>query len=241
MLARSIGVLLGLTASGLAAAANAEAPHQFYDAGPAQGASEIEYNGRLRFGTADSHNVEVLHGFSQRLALGFELEGESARGGFEVEEAAVTAIVRLTPDGSDLSVALLGQAGVELGHGDGRPLETRLIVGREDEAWRALANLIVRRTGPRSALADGSSLGYAVTIDHKLSRTAWVGIESSGDAARLGGYRASFETAHYAGPRISAVWDVTAGREIEFSASYLIRLAGGPPDSALRLSLGVEF
>lgn len=53
-----------------------------------------------------------------------------------------------------------------------------------------------------------------------------LGIEASGQAARLGGFSGGLETAHYIGPSISVGWNLSEERELAVGLKYLRRLGG---------------
>ena len=229
--------LAALLLATLPFAAEAQGPEQFYERGPEAGRWNVEYDGQVGRSGARPHSVETFFGVSSRLALGIELEAEREEGGMSFEEVGVGALLSLTGEGAPLETALLVQANLTTG-GNLDQLEARLIAERSSKSWRALGNLILRRS---SGEESGASLGYAAAFDRRVLGNLFLGLEASGQAARLAGFRDSFEPGHYAGPRLSSEWEVY-GREVEVGVSYLRRLDEGEDyRDNLRLVVGMEF
>ena len=221
--------------------AQAEGPEQLYEGAPAVGRSSLEHNGQ--FGSTKQgerpHSLELFYGLTDQLALGMEVEAEAAGAELVVEELAVGAIVDLAGDEEAAAqLSLLIQAGVTT-DGDLPQLETRLIGEHLAGKWRALGNLIVRHTeGDES----GTSLGYAMLIEREIAEDLRFGLEASGQAARLSGFREGFESAHYAGPSVSFGYELDEERELELGLKYLKRLdAGHAYDESVRLAVEFEF
>lgn len=231
----TIGVL-----STIAGPARAEGPEQFYEPGPGAGRWSLEYNGQFgRTGGAERpHSVELFRGVSERVAVGVEVEGESEGGEFAIEELGLGAIIALTGKDAAFQTAMLVQAGVTTA-GDFPQLEARLIARRAADRWHALGNIIVRHVDRDHRWTE---LGYAFALHREIADEIRLGLELSGQAARLGGAVQGFEAGHYAGPSLSAEFDVGGEREIEVGLKYLKRVdsAGAYEDNA-RLVLSLRF
>ncbi len=238
----SIILRAGLAALALSCAtqAAAEAPEQLYEPAPALGEWRLEYNGQIgrTEGSPRPHSLELFRGISEHIALGVEIEGEAEDGRLLVEEFGVGAIFGLTGEDAPVEAALLVQAGVTT-EGDFPQLEARLIVEHERGPWEMLGNVNVRRV---DAEEQGTSLGYAATVHRRLSDNFALGVETSGQAARLGGYTGGFDAGHYAGPSATLSFDVANGREVELGIRYLRRIdAGDAYRDTVRLVFGFAF
>ena len=232
-----LGLTLAIAMLATGSAVRAEGPEQFYEGPPAARGWSLESNSQFGRGGERAHSVELLRGFGERLALGVEVEAEAGGGEFAVEELGVGALIGLTGEEAPLQLAGLIQVGVTPG-GDLSQVEARLIGEHGRGSWRVLGNAIVRRT-----LADehGTSLGYAFIADHRLGETFRLGVEASGQAARLGGFAHSFERAHYAGPSAALELELAGEREVKLGLKYLTRVDGGGEGGMLRVVAELEF
>lgn len=235
-------VRASLTALALTTAvqAGAEAPEQIYKPGPHEGHSHLEYNGQIgkTAHAARPHGVELFHGVSDRLALGIAVESEAEDSHFKVEKIAIGALIGLTREDAPVHAAMLVLAGVTT-DGDFPQLETRLIVEHKSGPWAALGNVYLRRI---DAHEQGTSLGYAATLHHKIADHFSLGAEVSGQAARLSGYAHGFDAAQFAGPSATVTWDLAGGKEIEIGVKYLRRIdSGSTHRDTVRMAFGFAF
>jgi hypothetical protein len=218
----------------LAAPAAAAGPEQLEQVEPEGGAWQSEYYGEFgstgRFGR--SHALEALYGVSDRLALGVEIEGEAEAGDFTVEEVGALALLRLTdPETAPLGVGTLLSASFDR-DGNLSEAEARLIVERQDErSWLQL-NVMLRHVDEE----DGSSelLAYGWNASGKVADIFWLGVEGSGQPARLGGLEAGFENGHFVGPAALFEFEPSANSELELGIAWFGRFAGEGPKSTVR-------
>lgn len=233
-------VSLAVLAMTTAVQAGAEAPEQIYKPGPHEGHSHLEYNGQIgeTRHAARPHAVELFHGVSDGLALGIAVESEAEDSHFKVEKIAIGALIDLTREDAPIHAAMLVMAGVTT-DGNFPQLDTRLIVEHESGPWTALGNVYWRRI---DAHEQGTSLGYAATLHHKIADHVSVGAEVSGQAARLSGYSHGFDAAQYAGPSAIVSWDVAGGKELEIGVKYLRRIdSGSTYRDTVRMAFGFAF
>jgi hypothetical protein len=236
-LARTI---LPFVCIGFASAAHAGPPEQLYETGPEAGTWQLEYNGQ--FGNSAKgerpHSIEIFRGISESVALGFEIEGEQSDGNFRVEEFGLEALVALTGENADLEAAVLLKAGIST-DGDFPQLESRFILEHESEKWNLLGNVnLLYAKGDET----GTSVGYAVAAHRNISEHFGLGIESSGQIARLSGYDDGFERAQYVGPSVRLSWEIGEAQEIEIGLKYLRRIdAGDENRDTLRIAAGFTF
>ena len=227
--------VLSLSAGGIA---HAGPPEQFYEPGPSKSRTQIEYNGQFGGDGERPHSLEGFVGVSDRLALGLEVEAEATDSDVDADEFGVGAILALTGEEAPLEFALLLQAGVTA-NGDFPQIEARLIAEHEVGDWEFLGNLILRS---EDAEEQGVSLGYALSLHHELGKTVAIGLEASGQAARLDGFEAGFDTAQYLGPSLQFSLDAGPNTEIEVGVKYLHRLDSGDDyRDTLRLMIGLGF
>ena len=214
-------VLAGLLLA--AAPANAEAPERLYGSAPSQGHSLIEYNGQFLSsrGGHRPHEIEFYHGVGKTLALGIAAEGVASHGEFEVEKFSVGAHLNLSKE-SPVKVSALVQTGITT-DGNFPQLEGRLIAQTEAGPLRMLGNAIVRRVEHDED--EGTYLGYAAVVDGEIADHVRLGVEASGQFARLEGFsHHHFHRAHYAGPSLTAAFEMPHHRELELGVKYLRRL-----------------
>jgi len=234
----------GLVAAGLlasAAAAGAEAPEQIYERAPGPGHTRIEYNGQF-LSSRGGHRpqiLEVYHGVGERVALGVSVEGASSHGEFEIERFGAGALVDLIED-APVEVGFLVEAAVTT-DGEGPQLQGRLILESEFGHGRALGNVIVRRENTHED--EGTYLGYSGLLDFQVAEHLRLGIETSGQAARLEGFsHHHFDRAHYVGPSVTAEWELENHQEFEAGLKYVRRVDSDEEyRDTLRLVLAYHF
>ena len=222
----------------MAGAARAEGPEQLYERGPDAGHWRLEYNGQLGRTVAGerSHSLETFRGLTDRLAVGLEVEASVEDGRLDVEELSVGALLALSPEGARIDISMLAKAGIAR---DGRlaGMEARLIGKFGREAWRALANVIVRRVEGEE---PDSSLGYALLVDRALAGVR-LGVEVSGRVTGLDRASRDAPNASYAGPSLS-VEGRLGDREFELGLKYLRRIDGeNPYRDTVRIVAALEF
>ena len=65
--------------------------------------------------------------------------------------------------------------------------EARLIVEQQSEKWWGQANIMLRHVNEDGE--RGELLAYGWNISHAIADSVWLGVEGSGQAARLGACR----------------------------------------------------
>lgn len=250
--ARIAGSAFAAAAALAAGQARAAGPEQLEQIEPAKGDWQLEYYGE--FGSdgrpALAHSFEVMHGLSDRLAIGAEAEFERSADGFVFEEAGLAALLRLTgtAEGAGGTGALVTAAvGVD---GVVREAEARLIAARRTDRWWGQANLMIRHArgeadedgagdGDENE-AEGTLLAYSWSARRRLGRELWLGIDGSGQSARLSGFTSGFVAAHFAGPSIAT--ELEAGdSEFEIGADYMIGFGRENPADRIRLTAQLTF
>jgi len=211
-----------------AAAAN---PEQVQDLGPKKGETGTQYVGQLSDadGTdeAREHSLQFLHGFSDSLALGGELQlgyrsGPEAANGFSVDYGSAIAVLRFSDAENDtVGAGLWLQAGLDT-DGELATLESRFILEKKTDDWWAQGNAIVRRVNDEQE--EGSYLAYSARASRSLGKSLWLGVESSGQVARISGFQQEpFDSAVYVGPSLFYEGEI-GNREAIFGLSYLHRV-----------------
>jgi hypothetical protein len=185
------------------------------------------------YGGTDDHQIEVIAGVTDRLVLGMQAEFEGRR----LEGWGPVALYRFSdPETSPVGLGLETQIEIDRGGRLGEA-ELRGIVDRRSPNWWVQANLMLRHQ--RDEGKRGTNLAYAASVQHALGDKAWLGIEASGRAVRLGGDpEAAAQGEHYAGPSLTVE---LGGDTVELGAAWLQRLAGGGPKSEPRVFLQFTF
>lgn len=205
---------------------------------PDAGGVQAEYYGD--FTGEGEHQFELLAGLSDRLALGAEAEFEAEDHGLAFEGVGLIALWRLTdPDAERAGSALALETEFD-SEARFRAATARLIAERHTDRWWTQADAIMRHR--RVPGAHGTGLAYALAASRALGDGLWLGIEASGQLARLGGDADLAPAgAHYAGPALTIELPIGPSggreREIEISAAWMVRLAGEGPASGPRLSV----
>jgi hypothetical protein len=225
--------LLACTAPALAQ----DGPEQLDQIEPGAGEWQAEYYGA--FGGAGEQSLELLVGVSDRLVLGAEAEFEGPRDGLSFDTIALVALYRaVDPEDHPVGVGIKVEASVGR---DGRlaRLETRAIVERRGPSWWLQGDLILRHV--REDGARGTGVAYAASVQHALGGKAWLGIEASGQAARIGGAaELAPQGNHYAGPSLTVERPIGDG-EVELGLAWLHRLRGNGPGSGPRIFAQFSF
>ena len=208
----------------------AEGPEQLEQLEPGKGEWQLEYFG-LFGGGADEreHSLQAMTGITDRLALGVEIESSWANGALKIESFAPTALYRFSDAVDDpVGIGFEIQAGLDR-HGDFAGAEARLIAEKRSLAWWIQADLILRHT--RDEGTSSNSVAYAWALNRAVMDRLWLGVEGSGQAARLSGSVPTRE--HFLGPSLTYELGLGGEREAEIGIAYLRRLGSeGPPDTA---------
>jgi hypothetical protein len=89
--------------------------------------------------------------------------------------------------------------------------------------------------------AAGTGLAYAASVQRSLGGDTWLGIEASGQLARLdGATELAAAGRHYAGPSLTADLPIGAS-EVELGFAWLQRLRGDGPGSGPRIFAQFTF
>lgn len=214
----------------VAGPAFAEGPEQLEQLEPAKGEWQVEYFGLFGKGADErEHSIQVMAGVTDRLALGVEIESSWADSALKIESFVPTALYRFSDALEDpVGIGLEIQAGIDR-HGDFTGAEARLIAEKRSPAWWVQADLILRHT--RDDGTSANSVAYAWALNRAVTDRLWLGVEGSGQAARLSGSAPAHE--HFVGPSLTYELDLGADREAEIGIAYLRRLGSeGPPDTA---------
>lgn len=198
---------------------------------PGKGEWQAEYLGS--FGGQDDHQLELITGVTDKLVLGVQAEFE----GRVLEGWGPVALYRFS-DPEEKPVGLAAETQIEIDRG-GRlgEAELRGIVERRTPAWWLQANVMLRYQ--RDDGARGTNVAYATSVQHALGEKAWLGIEASGRALRLGGdAQAAPQGEHYVGPSLTLE---LADEKLELGAAWLQRLAGDGPKSEPRVFVQFTF
>jgi len=242
--------VVGLAALLLFAKPSAAAnPEQVQDLGAKKGGTALQYVGQLSDaeGTdeAREHSLQLLHGLSDSLALGGELQlgyrgGSDVNDGFVVDYGSAIAVLRFSDAEKDaVGAGLWLQAGLDT-DGELATLESRFILEKKTDDWWAQGNAIVRRVNDEQE--EGTYLAYGARASRSLGKSLWLGIESSGQVARISGFhKQPFDSAVYVGP--SLFFEGQIGQnEGTFGASYLRRVdEHAPLRDVFQLSAEITF
>jgi hypothetical protein len=228
-LARCAAALLLLT--GLPAAA--QEAETVEGLGPDDGEWELEYVGQFgeAGGTRDKrqHSGQSFYGVTDRLALGGETQ-LSYRSGplvrndrlyFDYDSAI--AIFRFSDAEEDpIGLGLWVQAGLDLSDGELARLEARLIAEKKTPRWWAQGNLMLRRVNERAQ--EGGLIAYAARARRAIGPATWLGVEASGQAAELGGFRRDpLDRGHFIGPNLTHRIALPRDNDLQLGVTYLRR------------------
>ena len=236
-----LAVAMALVALAHSIPAYAESPEQLDQLEPDGGEWQFEYYGQ--FGTTDDterqHSFEAYYGVSDTLAIGVEIEGEAEDGDFEFGEAGVSLLYKFKEaEDGELGVGVMGSVrfdeDVNLSEA-----EARLILEQKTDRFWGQGNVMLRHANEDGE--KGELLAYSWNLSTALADDFWLGIEGSGQAARLGGFDGDFEPAHFAGPAITYEWEPVEDAEIEFGLAWFRRLGDEGPRNTVRLFIQTEF
>jgi len=219
------------------APAHAEGPEQLEQLEPGRGAWQAELFGT--YGRQQTQVAGALYGVSDRLALGVEAEAARADGPLRLDTLGLAALLRLRdPEARPIGVGVALQAAF----GRGARLaevEGRVIVEHRSGRWWLQGDVIARHA--REPEASGTGIAYAGSAQHALGHSFWLGLEASGQLARIAGDPALAPAGqHYLGP--SLTMERSAGRGgIEIGLAYLYRIAGRGPGPAPRVFVQLTF
>jgi hypothetical protein len=239
---KSIISLVATTAAiCLAAPASAEGPEQLDQLEPGNGEWQVEYNGQ--FGSTAAferlHSVEAFYGVSEALAVGIEAEAEAVAGELRFGEASLVGLFRIADANSaPLGAGLMLAAGLD-DDGGLAEAEARLILEKQTERWWGQANIMLRHANEDAE--SGELLAYGWNLSHVIADGIWIGVEGSGQAARLGGFGAGFDAAHFAGPAFACELEPSQDSEVEIGLAWLFRLGDEGPRQTARLSVQFSF
>jgi hypothetical protein len=226
--ARITSVLLLLSA----VPCKAQNPETVEGLGPAAGDWEFEYVGQLADanGSDDErqHSGQSFYGVNEWLAVGGETQ-LSYRSGPLVQEDrlyfgydSAAAIIRFSDADDPLGLGLWLQAGLD-SDGELARLEARLIAEKKARGWWAQGNLLLRRMN--EGAQEGAYVAYAARLSHALGPSSWLGVEASGQAAELGGFRRKLlDKGHFVGPSLTREFPLGADDRLELGLSWLHRL-----------------
>ena len=219
----------------------AQGPEKLEQLEPDKREWQLEYFG-LFGGGADEreHSFEVMTGITDRLALGVEIEASWADGALKIEGFAPTALYQFSDAIDDpVGIGIEVQAGLDR-HGDFAGAEARLIAETRSSAWWLQADLILRHT--RDDGMSASSVAYAGAINRAVADRLWLGVEGSGQAARLSGNAALARAGeHFLGPSLTYELGLGADREVEIGIAYLRRLGSTGPPETVRLNIELSL
>lgn len=211
--------------------ARAQGAEQLEQLEPDRGRWQLEYFGIGRRDEEDGHSVQALAGITDHVALGIELEWGWSQRRMTFDGLAPTVLYRFTDAQAD-PVGVGIEAQLEL-DGDLRlaGANARLILEKRSEAWWVQGDGIIRHV--REGAASGTGLAYGWALSRRVGEAAWLGLEGSGQAARVDGSPLAVPNGgHFLGPALTLEYGLQSGAEIELGLAYLRRLDGqGPPDS----------
>lgn len=222
----------------LAAPALAQAgPEQLEQIEPGAGEWQLEYYG-IHAGDG-AHSLQAMTGLSDWLAVGGEVEFAEWPGGLHLDTAGLAALIRIA-DPEDRPVGLGVELQVSLDP-DARlaGLEGRAIVERRSAHWWGQADLILRHV--RDGGEQGTGIAYAASLSRAIGDGNWLGIEVSGQAARLSGDAALVpEGQHYAGPSLT-LERMFGKTQLELGAAWLQQWRGDRTGSGPRVFVQLGF
>ncbi len=234
----SLAALAALVVAAAPGAARAAGPEVLDQLEPGKGEWQAEYAG-IFAADGSEHSLEVMAGVGNRLALGFEIEAERADRTTSLNSVAAKAFYRFTDPDDPVALGLQ----VQLGFGHGARLtdsEARLIAAtRIGHIWLQ-GNAMLRHVSRPGQTSTG--LAYAWSVQHAVSRVAWLGLEGSGQSAPLR-HEPGADTAHgqFLGPSLTFELARAGGGEIEIGLALLRRWRGDGPANSGRLFVQFGF
>lgn len=216
------------------APACAEGPEQLDQIELDEGQWQAEYFGSFSGGEGQGHALELMTGLSDRLALGFEIEGQAEGQAIRVENLGPKIQYRFTSRDMPLAMGLQFQAG--FGRGAVlTELEARLIAEWRGAHWWGQADAMLRRSAEEGAVEITSAYGWS--LQRRIGGAVWFGAEGSGTLA--GG--TPEDAAHFIGPSLTFEVETASGHEIEVGLASLATVRGAGPPALLRLFVQVTL
>jgi opacity protein-like surface antigen len=215
-----------LSAAIASVAASAQVPEQLDQLELDSGEWQAEYFGTFRRGDGQDHALELIAGVSDRLAIGFELEGQAEGRAIRIENIGPKIQYRFTSRDAPVGVGLQIQAGFSSG-ALLTEVEARLIVEGRSAHWWGQADAILRRSAEKRDVAVASA--YAWSLQYGLGRSVWLGMEGSGKLAGPG------DAAHFIGPSVTFEINPASRYEIEVGLASLVTMQGTGSPAMLRI------
>lgn len=215
--------------------AHAEAPEQLDQLEPDGGEWQAEYFGQ--YGSTDGaerqHAIELFYGVSDSFALGVEIEADAEDGELGFGEAGISALYKFNdPEEAPVGLGVMLSARFD---GDFviSEAELRVIAEKKTAQWWVQANAMLRHAHEDGE--DGELLAYGWNLSHAVTEQLWLGVEGSGQAARLSGFDLGFEKAHFAGPAVVLDLDMGEDRDVEIGFAWFRRLSDSGPRNTARI------
>ncbi|HEX9948004.1 MAG TPA: hypothetical protein VGA98_10725 [Allosphingosinicella sp.] len=218
----------------VAAPASAQEAETVEGLGPENGDWELEYVGQLgeANGSADKrqHSGQSFYGVTNWLALGGETQLSYRSGPLVREDRlyfdydSAIAVIRFSDAEEDpIGLGLWVQAGLDLSDGELARLEARFIAEKKSARWWAQGNLMLRRVNERAQ--EGGLVAYAARVRHSVAPATWIGIEASGQALELGGFRGEpLDKGHFIGPNLMHEIALGGDDRLQLGFTFLHRL-----------------
>jgi hypothetical protein len=208
--------------------------------------SPKQANGRWnngQFGSTDDqerqHSAEAFYGITDRIALGVEVETEAEDGDLKYGEAGVSLLYKLNEAGEgELGTGVMLSARVD-GDGTLSEAEARFIAEQQNDTWWGQANVMLRHSNEDGE--KGELLAYGWNLSRSVADQLWLGLEGSGQVAKLGGFDGGFEKGHFAGPALTYEWEPSEDTEVEFGLAWFRALGDEGPRNTGRLFVQVSF
>lgn len=219
----------------------AQGPEQLEQLEPDAGEWQLEYFGFFGSGAEErEHSLQLMAGVSERLVLGVELESEWTNGRLRMAGIAPVALYRFShASGGGFGLGVSVQAGFDrrLRFTGG---EARLMAEKRWPGWWLEADLIVRDARDDSGAT--TTLAYGAALNRAITGALWLGVEGSGQAARLrGGDGQASGNGQFLGPSLTYELELARDREVEIGVAYLRRTAGAGPRGTARLFVQFGF
>jgi hypothetical protein len=219
----------------------AETPEHLDQLEPGNGEWQVEYAGQ--FGSSETverpHGIEAYRGISDAIAVGVEIEGEVDDGDFRVGEFGLSLLTRFgSQEEGELGTGALLSASID-DEGNLSEAEARVIVEQKGDAWWGQANAMLRHVNEGGE--KGELLAYGWNISRAVTDNVWLGVEGSGQAARLGGFAGGFERAHFAGPALLVELEPAEDKELEIGLAWFRRLGDNGARNTARLFVQFGF
>lgn len=239
-------ILIGAATAAMLAfassAASAQSIEQLEQLEPDQGQWQSEYNGSFgndAFGLG--HSLELQYGLTDNLVIGVEAEAEKMDGDLSFGEVGASAIFKIAdPEEDPMGFGVMLSASTD-GHRISNT-ELRFITEKQNEDWWLQGDLMLRHV--HEAEEKGSLLAYGWNISRKVAGPAWLGLEGSGQAARLGGFSDGFEKGHFVGPALTLEFEPAEGHggvDTEIGIAGFRRVGGDGPRNLARIFVQLTF